>query len=327
MDIYCLKILRFGLAIVVGLFFFSLRGALIVSELFFGRMLGLTLPGPPPSCIIEVTVSVSTVMFLEVSGFICNVFTKVGLRVNTREGPTEGVFLEGLLYPNRSSLANPDSDSDSTLVSRVDPALEPVVDRRTVGVVDSPPVVSPSVASIILPCDFSWFLVASTAATFCARILEFPIAGVLGRLLSTTVSKAGVLLARGVRIPGGGKSRSVSSPLMFLLTVSTRSWRADGPRGGGTTCSVVLRGDKAGERCEVFGPAPRRGELDHWGVVDDGRWNLGDRGPSDACCDNAVLLCNCDPLAAADRLGRLGEDSLEDIVDRTAFLLWLWVVL
>ena len=130
------------------------------------------------------------------------------------------------------------------------------------------------------------------------------------------------MLARGVRIPGGGNSRSVSSLLMFLLTVSTRSWSADGARGGGATCSVVLRGDKAGERCEVFGPAPRRGELGHWGVVDDdGRLNLGDRGPSDACCDNDVLLCNCDPLAAADRLGRLGEDSLEDIVDRTVFLL------
>ena len=58
----------------------------------------------------------------------------------------------------------------------------------------------------------------------------------------------------------------------------------------------------------------------HGQVADDGRLNLGDGGPSVACCTNVVLLCNCDPLAVADRLGRLGEDSLEDTVDRTIFL-------
>ena len=171
--------------------FFSLRGARMVSVLFLLRMLappgGLMVPRPTWGT--EMTVSVSTVMDPDEAPSPL----AVGRRPKTRGGggalcsDVVGVF---------SSLLYPDSDPDSAVDSG---AIEDDTESlRSFRVIVDAESVSVSGTAVL-----GWRCTRAVTESSNDRTRP-PMAGVAGRLLSTTVSSVVEELVRGVLISDGG---------------------------------------------------------------------------------------------------------------------------
>lgn len=84
------------------------------------------------------------------------------------------------------------------------------------------------------------------AATWSVNVLLAPRTGVVGRLLSTTVSSAGLALLLGVLIPDGEPSSSSSSKLVSRGIV--RELEGGIVVEAEELWSVFFRGERAGER-------------------------------------------------------------------------------